>query len=102
MANTEGNRKIAKIRKNFGKAVFNGKIMANLRPSKLKMARLNSGLTQMDICRKLDLRQATYAAIETGKRNSDQDRASAISELVNKNLEDLFDNIDGKYRVKRQ
>lgn len=90
MGSIEGNRKVAKNRKNHSKALFEGKKQAGLKPSRLKLARLDKGLTQLNICEKLDLKQASYAAIETGKRAVSTDRAKKIAKVLRRKVEEIF------------
>ena len=99
MASKKGNQKIAKSRKNFGKSIFNGKLEASIRPSELKKVRLRRGFTQINICQKLGIKQATFGAIESGKRPVNIDRATNISNLLGKKIEEIFYKDNEKYKV---
>lgn len=68
----------------------NGKIDSALNPSRIKLLRLAKRKAQFEIAKILNLKIATYAQIERGKRPVDKKRADIISNFFKKPIDFLF------------
>lgn len=67
-----------------------GKIDSALNPSRIKLLRLSRRKAQFEIARILNLKTATYAQIERGKRPVDKKRAELIANFFKKPIDFLF------------
>lgn len=56
-------------------------------------ARKNKGFTQFEIAQIVDINTASYCNIETGKRNPSVKLAKKISELLDLNWMDFFEDM---------
>ena len=67
-----------------------GKIDSALNPSRIKLLRLSRRKAQFEVARLLNLKVATYAQIERGRRPVDKKRADLIAEFFKKPSDFLF------------
>lgn len=83
-----------KIAKNRGskwqKSLIEGKRNAMLKPSILRIARLERGFQQEDMISKLSLSRSSYCAIERGRQPVKIETAKLISSKVNRPMSELF------------
>ncbi|HCS74695.1 MAG TPA: XRE family transcriptional regulator [Clostridiales bacterium] len=56
----------------------------------LKQSRIEAGLTQSFMARKLGISSSYYCLLENGKRRITLDLALSISQIIDKPLEDIF------------
>ena len=56
----------------------------------LRAARINAGLTQAEMGKRLGLTMAGYRQKETGERKITIDEAKKIAEVLGKSLDDIF------------
>ncbi|GAY79127.1 transcriptional regulator, Cro/CI family [Sporolactobacillus inulinus] len=61
-----------------------------MRVSKLKIARIEQGLTQEDLAHLVGVSRQTIGLIEAGKYNPTLKLCRSIAKAVNKTLNDLF------------
>jgi DNA-binding XRE family transcriptional regulator len=100
MKNT--NRDIARNRdKSWIGKMVQGKIDYALKPSKLRVARMEKRLSQEDMAEPNELSPTTYGDIERGKRLVKRGVAEKIAGMVSKRLKDLFDAQGKKFIAKR-
>lgn len=59
-------------------------------PSKMKLARIEKGLTQAELAEKVNATRQTIGLIENGKYNPSLNLCIAIAKALNKTLDDLF------------
>lgn len=59
-------------------------------PNNLKTARKRAGLSQEDICKKLDIAKGTYSCWETGKRKPDIITVKKLCSILNVASDDLL------------
>jgi DNA-binding XRE family transcriptional regulator len=98
MSSIKGNRKVAKNRGyNWNKKLIEGRIDAELHPTKLKLGRVRRLVSQQKIAQNLGISLATYGAIERSRRATSQKTASTICELLKFSLAEIFRNNQGKY-----
>lgn len=57
---------------------------------KLREARESAGLTQQEVASKVGIDRASYSNIELGKRNPSLNVAIKISDLLNKDVNEIF------------
>lgn len=90
------NKKVAKSRgARWHKNMLEGRIKAELHPSKLRMARLSKGLMQNDVAKVLGLTRPTYAAVEKGSRGIKANMLKKIEKYFGRT--GLFTMMDGKF-----
>jgi len=73
----------------------------NLKPSRLRDARLAMGKSQEEIAKLNELSHTTYGDIERGKRLLRKETAERISGAVGKKLLDLFEKEEKKFRARK-
>ena len=61
----------------------------------IKKARLDAGLTQLEVAEKLGVAQAQYARWENGGRNPKDDTVEKLAEILNTSFEILKGRDDG-------
>ena len=100
MKNT--NRDIARNRDKswIGKMVA-GKIDYALKPSRLRVARMEKRFSQEEMAEPNELSPTTYGDIERGKRLVKRGVAGRIAEQVGKRVKDLFEEKGKKFLARR-
>lgn len=95
MASTKGNRKIAKIRgAKWREALTKGRLEAGLHPSKMKIARVQSGKSQELLSQELKISMSTLWQIERGKRLVRMERAKRIASIIGAPVNSIFSVLD--------
>lgn len=61
-----------------------------MRKYKIKSRRVEKGLTQETIAKKLGIAKPTYSLKENGKRQFTENEMIALSKILNKSLDELF------------
>ena len=90
-------KKIANARGSKWKAnLIKGKREALLHPSLLRIARLQKGLDQEDIAKKLNISTSAWGAIERGKQPIKGESANLIAKLFGKPTSFFFKSSDVK------
>lgn len=98
MASIEGNRKISKIRGNtWRQNLIEGRLDAELNPTKLKLRRLKRLVSQDKLAQNLGISIATYGAIERARRPAMPHTAKKIASTLKLSLKDLFREEKGRY-----
>jgi DNA-binding XRE family transcriptional regulator len=98
MASLKGNQKIAKNRGyNWHKKLIEGRIDAELHPTKLKLSRIRRLVSQETVAQKLGISLATYGAIERARRPTSQKTATSICAVLKFPLNEIFRLKDSKY-----
>lgn len=91
MASKAGNRKVAKNRGyNWEKKLIEGRIEAELHPTKLKLIRIKKLASQEKVAQNLGISLATYGAIERARRLASQKTASKIASFLNIPINVIF------------
>ncbi|MBS7576950.1 MULTISPECIES: helix-turn-helix transcriptional regulator [unclassified Enterococcus] len=68
---------------------------------RLKLLRLEAGLTQKDIAQQLKISQPSYADWERGKKNPTQDKLTIIAKFYDVSVDYLLGNTDDKHSDKK-
>jgi DNA-binding XRE family transcriptional regulator len=76
--------------KNWKKNLAKGKLKAALNPSVIRLARLQKGLDQGIVSKKIGVSASTFGSIELGKRLVKKDTANLIAKVLGKSLDSLF------------
>lgn len=97
------NDKVSKKRGPEWKAkLVEGRLDATLNPTKLKIKRVASRLSQTEVAENAGLSLATYGAIERGKRLVRQKVADKITKILKAKPSDLFKSLPkGKLVAKK-
>jgi len=76
------------------------KIAFSLKPSLVRMARLNRGLSQEQVADAANISLTTYGDIERGVRAAKKEVAEMIAHAVRMNRHHIFVQIEGKRKFK--
>lgn len=90
---SDWHKKIAESRKkntSWKKNLAKGRLQAALNPSILRRARLEKGLPQEALAKKLGVSESTFGAIELGKRMVKLPAAKVLASALGKSIEKLF------------
>ncbi len=78
-----GNKKVASIRGNsWKKNLMKAKLESKMNPAKMKLIRIEIGLSQPDIAKKLGLTHSTFSSIETRQRLVKESRSVEIADIL--------------------
>jgi DNA-binding XRE family transcriptional regulator len=103
MREIKWNDKVSKKRGPEWKAkLVEGRLDAAINPSKIKMRRVKSRLSQSDVASEAELSLATYGAIERGRRMVKVKVADKLTKILRCKKEDLFKTLPkGKFIAKK-
>jgi DNA-binding XRE family transcriptional regulator len=86
------NKRVAQARgPDWVEKLSQGKIDSKMNPSFLCNARVQAGLRQADIAKKVNVSLSSYCAIERGHRKVKEITALVIASVLNKKMHSLFD-----------
>ena len=101
---THWNQKVAANRgKTWRTNILSGRLKAARNPTHIRLARIKQSKSQGNVAENIGLTYATYGAIESGRRQVKEDRAKAISELLNLKFTKAFTKVeDGKFVARKE
>ena len=101
MASLQGNKLVAKKRGTSWKSkLVEGRLEAEMHPSKLKLSRFKRLISQEKLAKDLGMSLATYGAIERGRRLASESKVKKIAGLLKAHPKELFkEHKKGKYVV---
>ena len=101
MASLTGNKIVAKKRGTAWKSkLVEGRLEAELHPSKLKLSRFRRLMSQEKVAQDLGISLATYGAIERGRRLVSETKVKKIATHLKVQPKDIFkEHKKGKYIV---